>query len=170
MPDLPDLQSIIDQLRLQPHPEGGYYREMYRAEMTVTHPEVGLEDNATRAAGTAIYFLIPQNQFSAFHRVRTDETWHLYLGGPIELHTIDPEGRYQMHLLTHDLAHGQPQITIPAHHWQAARCAPDTPYALGGCTVAPGFDFADFEMPDTDTLLATHPDHEPIIRALSRPK
>ena len=163
-----EVKRIIERLDLQPHPEGGYFRETYRAEMTVTHPAVGMDENGTRAAGTSIYFMVPRDDFSAFHRVRTDETWHLYDGGPLELHLIDPDGVYQCVVLSRDLGAGEPQFTVPAHWWQAARCDSAAAYALGGCTVAPGFDFADFELPDAAEIIAQHPQHEAIIRALTR--
>lgn len=162
-----EVQHIVETLKLQPHPEGGYYREVWRAPLTIAH--AGLPAAAERAACTAIYFLLPAGEFSAWHRVKaSDEVWHLYRGGPLELHVIDNAGDLATQMLTNDLAQGQPQCIVPAGHWQAARPAPNTPYALCGCTVAPGFDFADFEMPGRAALLAEFPQHEKLVRELTR--
>ncbi len=99
----------------------------------------------------------------------SDETWHFYEGDPLELHLIHPDGDcYELRLLTADLDRGTPQTTVLAGSWQAARVAVDGQWSLGGCTVAPGFDFADFELPAAATIIAAHPAHETIIRALTR--
>lgn len=143
--------TIRERLGLEPHPEGGYYREVYRAPLRVrTLDGRDLE----RSAGTAVYFLLADGDFSAFNREQSDEVWHLYAGGPLELHVIDDAG-YSMHVLSNDLARGEPVVVIPAGAWQAARLAPQAEWALGGCTVAPGFDFSEVELPAGDTLLAS---------------
>jgi predicted cupin superfamily sugar epimerase len=161
--------SLISRLRLIPHPEGGYYRETHASQMRVRHPAVVDLSRADRPAMTQIYFLLEEGDFSAFHRVRSDETWHLYLGGPLELHLIDQQGNYACHLLGADIADGQePQITIPANSWQAARLEPGVPFALCGCTVAPGFDFADFAMANRTELELLFPDHQALIAELTR--
>lgn len=158
-------REIRDRLRLLPHPEGGAYREVFRSPAIVSHPLTA----APRNAATAIYYLLEAGDFSAFHRVCSDETWHLYDGGPLELHLIDGNGDHRMVLLGADVIAGQvPQFTIPAGTLQAARPAPQAPHALCGCTVAPGFDFADFEMPPRRDLLAAHPGLAEIIHALTR--
>ena len=160
-----DLLSLIDLLQLQEHPEGGYYRETFRAFAEVTstlHSE-------PRCASTAIYFLLPQQTFSAFHRVRADEIWHHYDGAPLELHTIDEAGDYTLQLLGRNYAEGQrPQIVIPAGVWQAARPRGSQP-AFCGCTVAPGFDFTDFEMPTREELQVLFPKHRGVVHSLTRP-
>lgn len=161
---------IVKRLDLKPHPEGGYFREVYRSDLIVDHPGVPAGNAAQRRAGSLIYFLLADKDFSAFHRVKwTDELWHIYAGGPIELHVIDSESRYRRHLLSTDLTSGQPTCIVPAGHWQAARLAPGSPWALGGCTVAPGFDYADFEMPPREWLLAKFSAHSGIITELTRP-
>jgi predicted cupin superfamily sugar epimerase len=163
------IQEIIDRLGLAPHPEGGFYREIYRSRLTVAHPSVPDGVDPTRATATGIYFLLPADDFSAFHRVRwTDEIWHLYAGGPLELHVIDRDGGYEKRVLTADLACGEPTSTVEAGCWQAARVAPGEEWALGGCTVAPAFEFADFEMPAADEIVRQHPLHESIIRELTK--
>ncbi len=168
MPGMAVPEDIIRRLDLQPHPEGGYYRETYRATMNVQHPALPAGQPTSRSAGTSIYFLLAAPDFSAFHRVTSDETWHWYAGDPLELHLIHPPGRYEQRLLTTDLARGEPQTTVLAGCWQAARVAAGGAWSLGGCTVAPGFDFADFELPPAATIIAEHPAHEPIIRALTK--
>lgn len=162
------VKRIVERFELVPHPEGGYFKEVYRSPVTVTHPNVPDGDPA-RPAGTLIYFLLRDAEFSAWHRVRwTDEIWHLYAGGPLELHVIDAEGRYEQRRLTSDVLEGDPVTVIPAGAWQAARLEAGSGWALGGCTVAPGFDFADFEMPGAAELKALFPDHAAIIDTLTR--
>jgi predicted cupin superfamily sugar epimerase len=161
------VRKIVERFELEPHPEGGYFREIYRSTLTLEHPGVG---GARRSGSTLIYFLLAERDFSAFHRVRaSDEVWHLYDGGPLELHTIDTaSGRYRGHDLSRDLAHGEPVAIVPGGRWQAARLATGAAFAFCGCTVAPGFDFADFEMPPAQELVAQFPAHERIIRELTR--
>ncbi|SRR5690606_17546625 len=162
-------QRIVRRFGLKPHPEGGFYREIYRADLLVEHRGIPSEPPATRAAGTFIYYLLAEGQISAFHRVQwTDEIWHLYAGGPLELHLLDDVGSYRVVTLTTALDDGEPSAVVPAGWWQAARLGPGVPWAFGGCTVAPGFDFEDFEMPRTDELLARFPKHASLIRALTR--
>lgn len=161
-------EDIIRTLNLQPHPEGGYFRETHRSALVVPHPGVPAGRPAARSAGTSIYFLLAAPDFSAFHRVATDETWHAYDGDPLELHLIHPDGRHEQRLLTRDLTRGEPQTTVPAGCWQAARVAPGGGWTLGGCTVAPGFDFADFEMPPAAAIIREHPRRERLIRELTK--
>jgi predicted cupin superfamily sugar epimerase len=159
------VQDIVERFALLPHPEGGYFREVFRSGLSLEHPVRG----ARRSGGTFIYFLLAEKDFSAFHRVLgSDEIWHLYSGGPLELHTIDDAQRYMKHVLTTDLARGEPALVVPGGRWQAARLAPGADWAFCGCTVAPGFDFADFEMPPASELVARFPAHERAIRELTR--
>lgn len=162
------VKRIVERLGLAPHPEGGFFRETFRSALAVAHPLVPAGEGAWRAAGTAIYFLLPAGDFSAFHRVRSDETWHFYAGDPLELQLIHPGGAHQRRLLAGDLAVAEPATTVEAGCWQAARVAAGGAWSLGGCTVAPGFDFADFEMPSAGDLLALFPQHADLIRQLSR--
>lgn len=163
------VRRIVERFELIPHPEGGYFKEVYRSDLTITHPGVPGPHDATRRAGTLIYFLLQDREFSAWHRVRwTDEVWHIYAGGPLELHVIDADGRYERRLLTTELLEGEPTSVIPAGCWQAARLVHGTGWALGGCSVAPGFDFADFEMPAGAELKRRFPSHEGIIDELTR--
>ncbi|HLF10418.1 MAG TPA: cupin domain-containing protein [Gammaproteobacteria bacterium] len=163
------VKRIVERFELEPHPEGGFYREVYRSSVLIDHPGINGTRAAKRCGGTFIYFLLAEQQFSAFHRLRwTDEIWHLYAGGPLELHTIDEADRYAKHVLTNDLERGEPTSVVAAGCWQAARLAPGGAWAFCGCTVAPGFEFADFQMPPARDLVDAHPAHEGIIRELTR--
>ena len=161
----PEVARLVALLELAPHPEGGFYRETARASLALE----GLPHGGPRAAHTAIYFLLPAGTFSAFHRVASDELWHHYDGAALELHTIDEAGRYAVARLGRDLPNGErPQHLVPAGVWQAA-VPLGPPYSLVGCTVAPGFDFADFEMPPRADLCARYPEHAARIARLTRP-
>lgn len=159
----------IETLRLQPHPEGGYFAETYRAAEQVAAPDLPARYGGDRSFSTAIYFLLEAGQFSAFHRIKSDEVWHFYDGGPLEVYVLHADKRMETLRLGRDLGHGErPQAVVPAGCWFASRPAPGTPYALVGCTVAPGFDFADFELATADQLAGAYPAHAALIRSLCR--
>ena len=159
-----DVASLVRCLGLEPHPEGGFYRETFRALL----PLDGLPHGARRAASTAIYFLLPAGMFSAFHRVRSDEVWHHYDGDPVALHVIGEDGAHEVIRLGRDLGAGErPQAIVPAGAWQAAEPLGGR-FALCGCTVAPGFDFADFELAGRAGLAARFPAHAAVITRLTR--
>lgn len=163
------VKRIVERFELVPHPEGGYFREVYRSTLKLEHPGVPAGMPAERSAATLIYFLLSGDDFSAFHRVRwTDEVWHLYAGGPLEIFVIDADSRLERRVLTSEVTQGEPVTLIPAGTWQSARLADGASWALGGCSVAPGFAYDDFEMPPAEELLARHPAHETTIRALTR--
>jgi predicted cupin superfamily sugar epimerase len=165
------VKHIVERFELVPHPEGGFFREVYRSTLTLDHPAIPGDLRRSRATGTLIYFLLSGEDFSAFHRVKwSDEIWHLYAGGPLELNLIDGPGHLETRLLTSDLDAGEPTTVIPAGTWQSARLGPGADWAFGGCTVSPGFDYEDFEMPEAPVLLERYPAHEVIIRALTRGK
>jgi predicted cupin superfamily sugar epimerase len=159
-----DKDELIRRFDLQPHPEGGYFRETYRAASRVTR-EGGDE---TRAASTAIYFLLCDGAHSAWHRIRSDELWHFYAGDPVEIHVLDAKGELTTHRLGNALTHPDTvfQAVVNAGDWFAAECAPQSAYALCGCTVAPGFEFSEFEMADAKALVAAHPAHRDLILRL----
>jgi uncharacterized protein len=155
--------DVITALGLAPHPEGGFFKEMFRAPKGVDAPF-----GARRAASTAIYFLLRAGDFSAFHAVRSDEVWHHYLGASLELHTIDPSGRHERVELGPELLHGErPQWVVPAGTLQAARIIGEG-FGLYGCTVAPGFDFADFSMPSRAELVTDFPALADVIESFTR--
>lgn len=157
----------IQRLALVPHPEGGYYRESYRALEQV--PRQGLPERfkGDRAFSTAIYFLLAHPDFSAFHRILADELWHFYDGAPVRIHMLDQCGSLKTARL--GIAAGaSPQVTVPAGCWFAAELERPATWALVGCTVAPGFDFADFTMARRAELREKFPQHRPLIERLTR--
>jgi predicted cupin superfamily sugar epimerase len=158
--------QVIAALGLSPHPEGGFYVETFRSALGV---ESAVHAGVSRSASTAIYFLLRSQDFSALHRVRSDEVWHHYLGDPLELCVLN-EGRAERVRLGPDLLAGQrPQFVVPAGVYQGARPAPGSVgYTLCGCTVAPGFEFRDFEMPARDVLLAQFPQQAELVLQLTR--
>lgn len=161
---LSEARYWIEKLELQPHPEGGFYKETYRSESTTLVGEEGKQRNYS----TAIYFLLLEDKFSAFHRIQSDELWHFYAGSPIHIYVIDNQGYLQTICLgSHPGKGEQFQAFVPAHCWFASRMAQSQTYALVGCTVAPGFDFQDFEMAKRTTLLRQYPQHAQIITALT---
>jgi predicted cupin superfamily sugar epimerase len=159
----PSASDVIAALGLAPHPEGGFFSETFRSPAQVDAPF-----GVRRAASTAIYFMLRAGDFSAFHSVRSDEVWHHYLGASLELHTIDPSGRHPRIELGAELLHGErPQWIVPAGTLQAARVIGEG-FGLCGCTVAPGFDFADFDMPPRSALVARFPALRDVIESFTR--
>jgi len=164
-------QYWIDQLDLQAHPEGGYFAEVYRSREQIPAEALPARYQGPRNFGTSIYFLLKGDGFSAFHRIRSDEGWHYYTGNsPIWLYVIAPDGALTEHVLGPEVAEGQTfQAMVPAQHWFAAQVAQEEDaYGLVGCTVQPGFDFADFELADRQTLTALFPAHRDLIARLTR--
>lgn len=161
----------IEQLGLAPHPEGGYFRETYRAAERIAAAALPVRFGGERAFSTAVYFLLTADAFSAWHRIRSDELWHFHAGDPVTLHVLDADGRGTLatHRLGCDPASGAPpQVTIPAGAWFAAEIEAPGRFALVGCTVAPGFDFADFELGARRDLLARYPAQRAAIERLTR--
>jgi uncharacterized protein len=163
-----DAQYWIEKLQLVPHPEGGYFRQMYRSDLIIPHESLpGF--SGPRAASTAIYFLLEGKNFSAFHRLRSDEVWHFYFGSPILVDVIDSDGRHSKILLGSDPEAGEVfQAVVKAGCWFASHVADWRSFAVVGCTVAPGFDFEDFEMAKRAELTARHPQHCEMIERLTR--
>jgi len=159
----------IEGLRLQPHPEGGWYRELYRAEESI--PQHALPDrfSGDRDFSTAIYYLLEQSDFSALHRIRQDELWHFYDGSALDVEVIDTNGHHSTLKLGKDLQSGQqPMGVVAAGCLFGAKVSDGGGFSLVGCTVAPGFDFADFELADRQQLLEQFPEHRSVIEALTR--
>ena len=154
----PTAEDIITALDLQPHPEGGYYRETYRGELTLPADALPASYAGPRAIATGIYYLLTADTFSAMHRVRSDEQFHFYLGDPVDLLELSPDGSGRVTTLGSDLLAGErPQWLVPAGAWQGARLLPGGEFALRGCTVAPGFAFDDFEIDTRAALQAGWP-------------
>lgn len=158
----------IKYLDLKPHPEGGYYKETYRSDGII--PATALTKILSeRVYSTAIYYLLEQRAFSAFHRIKSDECWHYYAGDTLLIHVFHNDGVYDCIQLGSAIDKGETlQYVVPANTWFSAECAPKGRFILTGCTVAPGFDFADFEMADKHQLLKQFPSHQQIIKRLCK--
>ena len=158
----------FEKLQMEPHPEGGYFRQTYRADLIL--PQQSLPGFAgARAASTAIYFLLEDRNFSAFHRLKSDEVWHFYAGVALDVHVLDAEGKHAVISLGTDLEAAQlPQAVVRAGCWFGSHVQYWTGWALVGCTVAPGFDFADFELGKREELEKDFPQHREIVRKLTR--
>lgn len=146
----PRAAELITTLDLRPHPEGGFYRQIFRSAVQVTP----LDGRGPRAALTTIYFLLAEGSFSRWHQVASDEVWHFYEGGPLELLELNASGQAVLRHTLGPVGNGidAPVCTIGAGTWQAAR--PLGEYAFVGCTVGPGFDFADFRLLADDHVRA----------------
>ena len=159
-----DANYWITNLNLQAHPEGGYFKETYRAEETVLN-----KYGKNRSASTGIYFLITSANFSAFHKIESDEMWHFHGGSPLVVYVLMPNGELNILKIGNDLEKGQtPQAIVPAGCWFASRVEVSNSYSFVGCTVAPGFDFQDFVLANRQELTAEYPKHKDIIQQLTR--
>src|SRR5262245_8465525 len=157
----------IARLRLQPHPEGGYFREAYRSPLTLAADQLPPRYGGPRPAATSILFLLRAGEPSALHRLASDELWHFHAGNAIRVHMIDDRGAYETLRLGLD-AESAVQGVVPAGRWFGAEGVEGGAFALVGCTVAPGFDFADFELARRDELAARFPQHAELIARLTR--
>jgi predicted cupin superfamily sugar epimerase len=162
-------EAVIRRLQLQPHPrEGGYFREMYRSSLAVPRVALGTQYPGDRSLSTAIYYLITPTTFSAMHRLPGDEVFHHYLGGAVEQLVLLPDNTSQVRVLGSDLENGElPQMVVPANAWQGARLRDGEGFALLGATMAPGFDYADYEHGNRDSLLSQYPSQAELIRLLT---
>lgn len=160
--------EIRQMLQMQPHPEGGWFAEIYRAPEQVAATALQDGYDGARSVSTAIYYMLEGEAISTLHRLRSDEIFHFYLGDPVEQLWLLPDGTHTLVTIGNDLAAGQrPQVVVPRNVWQGARVRGGKGFALLGTTVAPGFDFADFEIGARDDLLAGWPDAAPLIRDLT---
>jgi predicted cupin superfamily sugar epimerase len=163
------IQNLVENLQLLPHPEGGFYKEVYRSEKTIAKDALPDNFSGDRSYCTSIYFLLTSENFSAFHRIKQDEIWHFYGGSSLSVHVIDAAGNYTEHKVGMDFSNGeQPQLVVPAGCWFASSVAKPDSYAFVGCTVAPGFDFDDFELADRAELQKEYPQYEAIIHKLTQ--
>lgn len=162
------IRNLIEKLDLQPHPEGGYFKETYRSKGEINTELFDSKYNGNRNYSTCIYFLLTSDRFSAFHKVNQDEIWHFYDGAPIRLHVISETGTYSEHRIGRNFSKGEtPQLVVPGNHWFAAEVVKKDSYSLVGCTVAPGFDFDDFTLPSRKELIDQFPQHVEIISKLT---
>jgi predicted cupin superfamily sugar epimerase len=161
-------QLLIQQYQLQPHPEGGHYRQTYCSAGRIPKTVLPAAFHNDRFYSTAIYFLLENKQFSAFHRIASDEVWHFYAGIGLHIYVIHPDGRGETLKLGDDLDNGFAfQQIVPAGAWFASRPIFEKGFSFVGCTVAPGFDFEDFEMADKTVLLHQYPQHRQWIESLA---
>ncbi|NLE28911.1 MAG: cupin domain-containing protein [Phycisphaerae bacterium] len=161
--------DIIDRLKLQPHPEGGFFAETYRSDEQFDGQSLSSRYTSKRSIATAIYFLITAESCSVMHRLKSDEIFHFYMGDPVTMLHLYPDGSSRILTLGTDLINGQqPQVVVPKDTWQGSFVSPGGRYALLGTTVAPGFDFADFEYGRRKDLIEQYPDHAQTIIRLTR--
>ncbi|GEO11661.1 cupin domain-containing protein [Segetibacter aerophilus] len=158
----------IKHLNLEPHPEGGYFKETYRAAESIESNYLPKRFTGRRNFSTAIYYLLEQGDYSAFHRIKSDECWHFYAGQTLLIHIIN-EGTYSCIHLGNNPGMGETfQYVVPANAWFASEPSTHSNFCLVGCTVAPGFDFADFEIADKQDLLKMYPQYEAVVSRLCR--
>jgi predicted cupin superfamily sugar epimerase len=161
-------QEWIEKLNLSKHPEGGYYREIYRSGEYIKKDHLPVRFSGDRCFSTSIYFLLMEDDFSEFHRIKQDEIWHFYEGSSLSLHIISQDGIYSRVILGRDILAGQIlQHVVPAGCYFGASSDDKNSYSLIGCTVAPGFEFKDLEIPGRETLLSLFPQYSELIKQLT---
>jgi uncharacterized protein len=153
----------IRHLNLQPHPEGGYYKEVFRSLQLVNRPGSA----EIRKACTSIYYLLEGADFSGFHRIASDELWYFHKGQPLIIHCIDEDGNYSKYELS-DNPSGNLSVAVRARLWFAAEISSKHEFTLVSCNVAPGFEFNEFEMADKETLTVLYPQHADVLNRLCR--
>ncbi len=159
----------ISKLQLSPHPEGGYYKEIYRSGEIIKAEYLPDRYKASRAFSTSIYFLLKNNQVSLFHKLKSDEIWHFYDGCGVKIYIIEKNGAIKEILLGNKLKEGElPQIVIRKNYWFGAELLDKSSFCLMGCTVSPGFDFKDLRLGEREKLLNLFPQHEKIIKKLTK--
>ena len=169
MNDKITVKKLIEKYNLTPHPEGGYYKENYRSLEFIPETFLPKRFKGNRNYSTAIYFLLEKGSFSAFHKIKSDECWHFYAGEAIWIYVIHLNGRLETIKLGNDITNGEHfQAVVPAGCWFASEPSPETSFSFVGCTVAPGFDFGDFELGNEDDLQKQYPQHKILISRLCR--
>ncbi|MFA8299643.1 MAG: cupin domain-containing protein [Hyphomicrobiales bacterium] len=160
-------ETYIKSLNLSPHPEGGFFREVYRSSMVCDKQCLPHEFDSERTFSTAIYYMLTKSDISKFHRIKSDELWHHYDGACFFIHIIHPSGKYECKKLGKLENDAHPLAVVPANCWFAAEIEKDKDYGLVGCTVSPGFDFKDFEMGNRKTLLSEYENLRDIINVFT---
>jgi predicted cupin superfamily sugar epimerase len=155
----------IEKLNLKPHPEGGYYNELYRSKIEVSRVSSTLIN--INSAFTSIYYLLEGKDYSGFHRIASDEIWYFHKGVPLLIHMIDKNGHYSVQELSDELT-GVLSFMVPAGMWFAAEIPSASDFSLVSCAVAPGFEFSEFEMAEKDSMLKKYPEHTEILNKLCR--
>jgi len=160
----------IDKLDLEIHPEGGFFKEIYRSGETVSKEALPERFSGRRAFSTSIYYLLKNRNISLFHRINQDEIWHFYEGAALVIHVLSEYGVYSKYILGRNIEAGESfQIVVPAGCYFAAEVNDKESFGLVGCTVAPGFDFEDFELPAREELCQAFPQHRKIVESFTRP-
>lgn len=158
------VDKIIKTLDLEPHPEGGYFKETYRSAGEIKEDRLNPIYKGKRNYSTCIYFLLTSNNFSAFHRIKQDEIWHFYDGSPIRLHIISEMGVHSEYIIGRNFSTGEtPQLIVSGGSWFAAEVINKNDFSLVGCTVSPGFSFEDFELISRKELILKFPEHKSVI-------
>ena len=161
--------KLVAQYGLLPHPEGGYYKENYRSSERISVTALPGRFKEDKCLSTAIYFLLEKGNFSAFHRIKSDECWHFYAGAGLLIYILFPDGRLEIIRLGNNSLNGEQfQAVVPASCWFASEPAEGSDFSFVGCTVAPGFDFTDFELAKKDLLSEQFPQHRALINRLIR--
>jgi len=159
----------ISHLKLDIHPEGGAYARVYTSSLLINKESLPENFQGSRPVCTHIYYLLQPNEFSAFHKIQSDELWHFYDGDTLTIYEINNDGLLTEHLLGKNIEEGEsPFCFIKAGNWFAASLEPGGNFSLAGCTVSPGFDFAEFEMAERNNLILKYPQHEELISTLTR--
>lgn len=162
-------EYYIKKLNLLPHPEGGYYKEIYRSSLTISEKCLPDYYSGSRNYSTSILFLLNKTDKSKFHILNSDEIWHFYAGTMIKIYIISPQGELIIKKLGNNLDENEFfQVVIPAKSYFAAEVADKNSFGFVGCTVAPGFDFKDFYMPSKKELLKQFPQHSDIIKLFQK--
>ncbi len=162
-------QDLIQQYKLQPHPEGGWYTETYKSNEQIPASGLPARFQGNRFFSSAIYFLLEKGDFSAFHQIKSDECWHFYAGGSLLIYILYPHGSLEVVSLGPNAANGDCfQYVVPANTWFASMPADNSVFSFVGCTVAPAFDFADFELASRQSLIEAYPQHSDLITRLTR--
>jgi uncharacterized protein len=163
-------EGWIGALDLRPHPEGGWFREIYRSDERLERAALPARYAGARAMSTSIYFLLKSGDVSRFHRLKSDEIWHFYEGSPIVVHILNPDGACDAVRLGRGGAAGEVfQAVVRAGFWFGAEVVETRSFGLVGCTIAPGFDFDDFELARRGDLMAAFPGHAGLITRLTLP-
>jgi len=159
----------ISKLQLNPHPEGGYYKEVYRSDEIIEAVHLPVRYKSSRAFSTSIFFLLKNDQVSMFHKLKSDEIWHFYDGCGVKIYVIEKNGIKREVLLGNKLEQGElPQVIINKNSWFGAELLNKSSFCLIGCTVSPGFEFKDFKLGEREKLLKLFPQHENIIKKLTK--
>ena len=164
-----EVKTLIEKLKLFPHPEGGYYAEIHRSQLEIAVPEE-IFKGGSRTACTSIYYLLTGESFSAWHRICSDEIWSYHYGHALTVLIIDKNGVLSHHKVGNPLLDAENcfQVVVPAHSWFCAFLTAKNSFSLAACFVAPGFEFTDFELANPQKLSQLYPDHQALIEKYSR--